>query len=425
MDPGFPEHSVTLRHAEVMEAAVAARGGRRAASLLFTLALLLALMLAIAGGHMAAFMLAQVLPFEAMMIFAPYGSTVVPALFALVALKIVLDAESRLAGKAYLAKMRALGIPLERAATYRVLNEGLQLATERVDLLVRWPAIDSVEKGRLGWAISGDQLTMLLPYASFASEEEQRAFLAAIVGRMDQAHRNRSRDAVDFAEKAKAAPVLPMEALPLHPAPASSEHPDPSGPVVEGRGWLTQQQASWAAAIMYARLSHHRFHQVAYPLLATGVGFLLGLLLTTLAGTFLGLGLQPWHPAVYVTVAFGIPLLGACLGFVFGQRRLAIVLAKAWRQELDRRGVPDQVEATYALGEDGIVYRTDRFTGEAAYASIHQVLRIAPYWIVAADSLTLCISDDCFADAGQARAFIAALLARIEEPARERSDRVA
>lgn len=424
ISPTPPPQRVLLKHAEVMASALASSSRARGGGLWFTLALLLLLCLAVWIGHLAAFMLAQELPLPALFLVGPWLPVLLPAALGLIAVKLALDLEQGRAGRAYLARLAAIGAPLEREATYEVTPEALVLTTERMVLAPRWPAIDTVERGEHGWVLSADQLHFLIPFAAFPSSEAQRPLLAAITSRMTAEARGRSREAVEFAELAPAA--NPAETHQTAP-PMAEKAPEalPSEPVLEARGWLTQEQARWAASVIYGRVAHAGFHQWAYPLAGGVTGFLAAVVLVGAAGFLIPSGLLMRYPAAVFFGGAVLLLSGAAFGLRRSYNRLGIVLGKAWDAGLDRRGVPLQIEARWGVTETGITYHTERFSGEASFASIHELLHQHGYWIIAADALTLCIPDAAFVSPAEAHTFMSRLKSRMTEPARARSVGVA
>jgi hypothetical protein len=412
--------AVHLKHAEVLEAAMASKSRLRGGGTWFTAILFALLCLAIWAGHVVTFWLVQQLPFAVMFAIGPYLPVLLPGMFCLFAVKLALDIEQRRVSRAYLAALAARGIPLERDGTYHVTPEALVLSTERIELAPRWAAIDHVERGARGWVLSADQLHFLIPFADFADPEAERALLAAITARMTPDARTRSREAVELAATP---PVAAAEAALAPAAEAHAEAPatKPLAAPAEASGWLTQEQAAWAGNVTYAKVARPGFHGWAYPLTGAVTGLVVGLLVI---GVLAFLVPSDWimrSPALVGWFGFAVPLLGGALGLAYAHRRLGIVLAKAWRGGLVERGVPEQVEARWTLTDTGLAYHTARFSGEAAYASLHQLLHEHGYWIIAADALTLCIPDTAFASPDDANAFMAQLLSRMPEPARERS----
>lgn len=420
--PAPPPVHVVLKHREVLAAALNSSSRIRGGGTWFSLALLALLCLAIWLGHLLAFWGAQQLPFPVMFALGPWLPVILPAVLCLVAVQLALNLEQRRASRVYFNRLAAIGSPLERAATYEVTDEALVLTTERMVLAPRWHAIDTVERGTDGWVLSADQLHFLIPFAAFDSEDAQRPLLAAITARMTPEARARSRDAVEFAEAgpgniAEASSNTPPDAA-TQPTDAEANLP---GETVEARGWLTQEQASWAANVIYSRIAHVGFHRWAYPLTGAVSGFVGSALMVALFVLLVPSELLMRAPFAVFVGGFLVLILGAAYGLGMGYKRLGIVLGKAWNSGLDARGVPQQLEAHWRLTATGVCYETARFSGEAAYASIHQLLHEHGYWIIGADSLTLCIPDTAFGSAQDAEIFMSRLLARMTEPARARS----
>ncbi|MGX7952254.1 hypothetical protein ACWPM1_06760 [Tsuneonella sp. HG249] len=419
-----PPQRVILRHAEVMASAMGSTSRYRGGGAWFSYGLLLLLVLAVWIGHLAAFWLAQQLPFPAMFALGPWLPTVLPAILCLIAVKLAIDFEQRRANRAYLARLAAIDSPVEHEGTYEVTPDALVLTTERMVLAPRWHAINRLERGEHGWVLSADQLHFLVPFAAFLSPEEQRRLLASITERLTPDARSRSREAVEFAQGAPAGGIGPKTPSPEAQALESGAKGAGGGlssSVPTASGWLTQEQAGWAAGVVYGKIAHSGIHRWAYPLTAAVAGLVLGGLAAGLLGLVLPAEVLSGYPRLVLLGGLLLLLLGGAFGLAHGHKRLGIVLDLAWRAGLDMRGVPEQVEAQWQLTDRGIAYRTARFTGEATYASVHQVLHEHAYWIIAADGLTLCIPNCAFALPSDMHTFMAALLARISEPARARS----
>ena len=404
-----------------MNAAIASNSRIRGTSIWLSLIIFLLLCAAIWLGHIFSFWFVQQVPFAVMFAIGVYLPVVVPAFFGLIAVKIGLDIENRRMSRAYLRALEAVGAPLEREGVYEVTDEALVLTTERVVLAPRWAAVDTIEKGDAGWVISADQLHFLIPFADFPSVDAQRPLLAAITSRMTAEARARSRDAVEFAEIAPERPQdFARKSSPWVAGDAEkAAAPLPETPVASG--WLTQEQAGWAAAITYRNVARPGFHGWAYPLTGAVTGMLVGVLLVGLIAALMPPEVLWRVPLFTIGLGLTIPLIFGALGLSQGNRRLAVIVDKAWREGLAQRGVPEQIEAQWALTETGLAYRTARFAGEAVYASIHQVLHEHGYWIAACDTLTLCIPDTAFASPEDADAFASALMSRIPDAARARS----
>lgn len=415
-DPAPPPLPVILKHREVMAAAIASSSRAKGGGIWFTLFLFAALYVALWLGGFLTFWGVQQLPFAVMFAIGPWLPDIVTAVLCLVAVKLALDFEQRRAGRAYLKRLAAIGSPLERPGTYEVTPEALVLTTERMVLAPRWHAIDTLERGADGWVLSADQLHFLIPFAAFPEEDAQRPLLAAITARMTPEARARSREAVEFAEGA-AAELAPASQA----AAAAPEGPTSSSEELSASGWLTQEQASWGASVIYADVARPGFHRWAYPLTGAVTGTVVAIVAVGLLILMLPRNLL-WQ---FPTLAFGGILMailaGSALGLATAYKRLGLVLDKAWRSGLESRGVPLQIEARWSLTDSGLSYATARFSGEAPFSAIQQILYRHGYWIVAIDALTLCIPDTAFVSGEQARVFMSHLLARIDEPARARS----
>ena len=199
-----PSHRALLRHADVMRASMAARSRAISANWLLAM-LMVGLAVAVWAGHLFAFSFVQQLPFPVMFAIGTYLPTIVPALFAFVVVVLVGSIQNWAVRRAYLSNFKRLDIPAEIDALFEIEAEGLRVSTERITIFPKWGAVDSVEHHALGWVLSADQLTFLIPRDSFADEAAERAFLAALVGRLTDETRERSHRAVTFAEGSVAA----------------------------------------------------------------------------------------------------------------------------------------------------------------------------------------------------------------------------
>ncbi len=200
-----PVHRATLRHRQVLAAAMASRS--RSVSLPWlSIGLFLGLVGAVWAGHILSFWLVQRLPFAWMFAIGQYLPTVVPAFLAFVVVVLVSSLQSRAISRAYLGNFDRLGIPREIEAQFEVLPDGLRLSTDRITIFPRWHAVDTVERGSEGWVISADHLTFLVPGDSFADQAAERAFVAAVVSHLTAEAAERSADAVAFAAGAATTP---------------------------------------------------------------------------------------------------------------------------------------------------------------------------------------------------------------------------
>jgi hypothetical protein len=401
------EHRAVLRHRQVIAAAMAARS--RATSMYWvTIVLMAGLLAAVWAGHTFSFWFVQQLPFAWMFAIGPDLPTVIPALFAFVVVVVVGALQQRAMGRAYLSNFTRLGIPTEIEALFEVLPEGLRLTTARITIFPRWPAVDTVERGADGWVVSADQLTFLVPADSFKSADDERAFVAAIVRHLTPEARERSGQAVEFAA---------LEA----PDPKPLEQSETLAGTHTAKARLTRQEASWAGRVGYDRIARTNGHAVLYPMLAAIVGGMLGLVAAGLLLVLLPLTITLGNTLVFAALAFVFPLIGGVAGLWLGQRRLGTIFDKAYHAELAQRGSPAEADCEWELGENGIVSRSARGDTTTRWEAINEVFRAGEFWIVLADVTALTIPRRAFADEAAERAFIAALLARLPQLARERS----
>jgi hypothetical protein len=208
--PAPLEHRAILKHRQVLAASHAARSRSISLSWL-AVALFIGLYLAVWAGGLFAFWFVQRLPFDVMFALGPYLPALTIAVFAYAVVVLTSAVQNRVLHRAYLRNFTRLDIPLEVEALYEILPEGLRLTTDRVVLFPRWHAIDTLERVPQGWVISGDQLTYLLPRASFADEATERALVGAIVEKLNDPARERSPEAVAFVAAERPAPQGPSE----------------------------------------------------------------------------------------------------------------------------------------------------------------------------------------------------------------------
>ena len=393
-----------------MQASMASRSRRVSVTWVFVL-LFVGLIVAVEAGHRVAFWFVQQLPFPVMFAIGTWIPTIVTALFALVASVFAGSIQNRAVRRSYLRSFAALGIPKESDALFEILPEGLRLSTERLTLFPKWPAIDTVERHALGWVLSADQLTYLVPHASFTDENAERAFVAAIVEHLSPEARDRSPDAVAVARTSRADP-RPMEAP---PAPAAGDEAQVAAAPI------TAQEMSWAGRVAFDRVARTSRHTLLYPMLTALVGGLLGMTASGLLLVFLPPTITLANVMAVAALAFVLPLMGGAFGLWLGHRRLGTILYKAYHAELAQRGAPATADCEWTVGEDGLVTRSPRGHATTRWDAVSEVFRADAYWIVVADLSANMIPRRAFADEAIERAFIAALLARLPVLARERS----
>lgn len=192
-------HRALLKHDEVMKASMASRSRPISVTWLLVV-LIVGLAIAVEAGHWFAFWLVEQLPFPVMFAIGTSLPTAIPALFALVVVIFVGSLQNWAVRRAYLRNFPKLGIPTEIDAQFEILPEGLRLTTDRITIFPKWQAIDRVERLAVGWVLSADQLTFLIPRASFADEPAERKFITALVGKLSPEARERSLEAAALAD---------------------------------------------------------------------------------------------------------------------------------------------------------------------------------------------------------------------------------
>ena len=104
--------------------------------------------------------------------------------------------------KRFLAGIRRRGTPVSVATTYAAADDALHIDGERMSYRVAWNALLEIIPSPEGWLIQADMLTFQLPNRAFVGEDEERAFLRAVLDRVRPEVRERSVEAASFATSA-------------------------------------------------------------------------------------------------------------------------------------------------------------------------------------------------------------------------------
>ena len=155
------------------------------------------------------------------------------------------------------------------------------------------------------------------------------------------------------------------------------------------------------------------------------VGGMLGLVLAGLLLALAPLSVTLGNVMIFAGLAFILPLIGSATGLWLGYRRLGSLFDKAYSAGLSSRGSPPTADCDWEIADEGLVMRSDRGSTTARWETFSEVFRKDVYWIALADLAVLVIPRRAFPDEAAERAFIAALLARLPEVARERSSEAA
>lgn len=89
----------------------------------------------------------------------------------------------------------ARGVPAEISNRYSVLPEGLQVESQVATTLIRWPFVNEVMLVDGHWLLISAVFWFVIPRACFGSDEEEHAFLAALLRHLEPAARDRSKKA--------------------------------------------------------------------------------------------------------------------------------------------------------------------------------------------------------------------------------------
>jgi hypothetical protein len=105
----------------------------------------------------------------------------------------------RIFEKAYHAALAARGSPEEADCEWAVADEGLVTRSVRGTGTTHWEAISEVFRADAYWLVLTDLGVNVIPRRAFADEATERAFIAALVGKLSSPARERSAEAAAFA----------------------------------------------------------------------------------------------------------------------------------------------------------------------------------------------------------------------------------
>ena len=176
--------AVRLEHDRVVAAAIAARGRTQLSGWWLYPLLFIANLIGVWQGGLASFYLIQYLSFEAMYRFGGTITLVLPALLCMALSILALALFEAINRQIFLKSMAAAGTPMELDAIYEIRPEGLKLISDRIEILSRWPAVDTVTKVGKDWVLQAEQLTFLIPENSFADGGNERDFMCDLRSRL-------------------------------------------------------------------------------------------------------------------------------------------------------------------------------------------------------------------------------------------------
>jgi hypothetical protein len=100
----------------------------------------------------------------------------------------------------FLAGIGARGSPGAVLVDYAIGDDSLDISTPRVTYRIAWPSILEIIDGGEAWLVQVDLTTFIVAKRAFAGEAQQRAFLADLLRRVRPQARERSKEAVAFAQ---------------------------------------------------------------------------------------------------------------------------------------------------------------------------------------------------------------------------------
>ena len=102
--------------------------------------------------------------------------------------------------KKFLAGIKARGTPEAMTFGYAIEPDGLTVSSERIRHHLPWAAIQELIPAPGHWLLQVDTLSVMVPKRAFGDEAAERAFLSTILERIAPDARERSKEAVAFAE---------------------------------------------------------------------------------------------------------------------------------------------------------------------------------------------------------------------------------
>lgn len=105
----------------------------------------------------------------------------------------------RIFEKAHHAALAARGSPEEADCEWEIAEDGLVTRSVRGTSTTRWEAISEVFRADAYWIVLSDLAVNVIPRRAFADEAAERAFVAALVGKLSSPARDRSAEAATFA----------------------------------------------------------------------------------------------------------------------------------------------------------------------------------------------------------------------------------
>ena len=100
-------------------------------------------------------------------------------------------------------------------------------------------------------------------------------------------------------------------------------------------------------------------------------------------------------------------------------RRLAV---RAFKAALAARNVSDPLPVVIEIADGHLLNQTGEVETRTAWRAVSEILRIEPYWVILAQGGAHYVPRRYFGDIESEKAFVSAILARLTDEARARSD---
>ncbi|MBB3990131.1 YcxB family protein [Croceicoccus naphthovorans] len=98
----------------------------------------------------------------------------------------------------FLGALYESGMPGRVEARFTVSDEAFIVDNGRMEYRVRWDAVAAIVSGPTCWMVQVDLQTFTIPKKAFASKDDERAFVAALLDHVRDFVRDGSKDAAAF-----------------------------------------------------------------------------------------------------------------------------------------------------------------------------------------------------------------------------------
>jgi hypothetical protein len=128
-----------------------------------------------------------------------------------------------------------------------------------------------------------------------------------------------------------------------------------------------------------------------------------------------------WMFAVGIYLPTILMTLFGLLGIVLVTWAYSHAVRRKLLREFARVGIPMEIEGLYEILPEGLRLTTERIQIFPRWEAVDTIERVGAGWTLSADQLTFFLPAASFTDENAQRAFVAAILSHMSEPARARS----